>query len=456
VEVNDPLIGPIAQVGRVYEIQDRPIEIVDGPPAPGQHTAEVLAEAATEPKSAPVPPASRQLAHPLDGITVLDFGLAVAGPYGGQLLADLGANVIKVNRPGEEFWMSTTWGMLANRGKQSIGLDLKQDGAQQILRRLVTQADVVMHNMRSDAAARIGVDEPTLRKINPSLVYCHTRGHDRGERESLPGNDQTAGAIAGTQWADGGVDGGGAPLWPCISLGDPGNGLLAAIGIVQAIYERDRTGKGQSVDTSILNAHLLNNSSAWIAADGSDAGNRPRLDRMQLGWSALYRLYETSSGWLCLAVNSEEQWQSLSRVAGLSEILSDPRFGSAGLREAHDEELVTALSQAFKRESAQVWFQILDGLGVPCEISTPDFVLSVFDDEEFIAKEWVTTYDHPWVGKLEAAGLLFDFSATPGRIAGPPFIPGQHTREILQDLGYSDPEISRLLEAGAAFLAGPA
>ena len=155
--------------------------------------------------------------------------------------------------------------------------------------------------MRYDAAVRLGVDYESLRAIKPDLIYCHTRGFEHGEREGLPGNDQTGAALAGPDWLDGGLDHDGIPFWPVVSLGDTGNGFLSAIAIVQALYHRDRTGEGQFVDTSIMYAQLLNASIAWSLADGSRHGDRPQLDAMQLGWHACYRLYETADGWLCVA-----------------------------------------------------------------------------------------------------------------------------------------------------------
>ena len=140
--------------------------------------------------------------------------------------------------------------------------------------------------MRYDAAVRLGVDYESLRAIKPDLIYCHTRGFEHGEREGLPGNDQTGAALAGPDWLDGGLDHDGIPFWPVISLGDTGNGFLSAIAIVQALYHRDRTGEGQFVDTSIMYAQLLNASIAWSLADGSRHGDRPQLDAMQLGWHA--------------------------------------------------------------------------------------------------------------------------------------------------------------------------
>ncbi len=272
------------------------------PVAPGTNTDDVKAEADAA-ADAPVADASTAAApkSPLEGIRVLDLGLAVAGPWGTMMLGDLGADVIKVNTMYDGYWMSNHIGMACNRGKRSISINLKDPNGMDILRRLVETADVVQHNMRYDAAVRLGVDYESLKKIKPDLIYCHTRGFEKSERELLPGNDQTGAALAGPDWLDGGLDNDGTPLWPVISLGDTGNGFLSAIAIVQALYHRDRTGEGQFVDTSIIYAQLLNASIGWITPDGKHKGDRPQVDQMQLGWNALYRLYQCADEtWLCV------------------------------------------------------------------------------------------------------------------------------------------------------------
>ena len=190
---------------------------------------------------------------------------------------------------------------MANRGKRSIALDLKDPRAMKVLRQLVEKADVVQHNMRYDAAERLKIDYESLKAINPKLIYCHTRGFESGPREGLPGNDQTGACLAGVQYEDGGMAGGGKPLWSLTSLGDTGNGFLSAIAIIQALYQRERTGQGQFCDTSIVNAHLLNSSYAVARPDGSGF-ERPRIDAQQLGCSATNRLYETRDGWLCIVL----------------------------------------------------------------------------------------------------------------------------------------------------------
>jgi crotonobetainyl-CoA:carnitine CoA-transferase CaiB-like acyl-CoA transferase len=453
VEVDDAEHGRIRQVGRVYSLSACPTT----PPTPvverGAHTAEVIAEAdalgapsATEPSPGPAP------AHPLAGVKVLDLGLAVAGPWGTQQLAELGAEVIKVNTAYDGYWMSSHIAMTCNRSKRSISINLKDPQGKALLDRLVAEADVVQHNMRYDAAIRLGVDDASLRAINPSLIYCHTRGFECGERDGHPGNDQTGAALAGTSWLDGGLDDGGNPLWSVTSLGDTGNGFLAAIGIVQALYHRDRTGEGQFVDTSIVYAQLLNASSAWVTPDGTVQGPRHALDREQAGVSALYRLYRAADErWVALGAFTWEHFVAVCAAVGRPDLADAEHFAPAGNRSSHDADLTAALAAAFAERPARAWFDLLDTAGVPVEIADPDFVMSLFDDPEMIENGWVTHYEHPVVGRMDAFGSLIDFSETPGKVWGGPLIPGQDTREILGELGYDADAIDKLIAAEVVF-----
>jgi crotonobetainyl-CoA:carnitine CoA-transferase CaiB-like acyl-CoA transferase len=217
--------------------------------------------------------------------------------------------------------------------------------------------------------------------------------------------------------------------------------------MLQAIYHRDRTGVGQFVDTSILNACLINSSYAWLTADGH-AAERPHLDAQQLGITALYRLYATREGWLCLAAITDAHWEHLCKALGRDDLLGDERFASAAGRLALDDELWSTLEDTFATRRAADWFEVLDAAGVPCEISDDTFALGVFDDPELIERGWVTSYEQGLVGELHQAGLLFDFSETPGRIAGPPLVVGDSTREILLDIGYESLTIDALVAEG--------
>ena len=443
-ELNDPELGPIRQVGVTYRLSANPSPITRAAARMGEHTAQVKTEAAAlAGQPAPALKSGKKLAAPLAGITVLDLGLAIAGPYGTQILSDLGATVIKINALYDTYWHSNHIAYMANRGKRSIALDLKDPRAMKVLRELVAKADVVQHNMRYDAAERLKIDYESLKAINPRLIYCHTRGFESGPREGLPGNDQTGACLAGVQYEDGGMSKGGKPLWSFTSLGDTGNGFLSAIAIIQALYHRDRTGEGQFCDTSIVNAQLLNSSYAVARPDGTGFP-RPRTDAMQLGYSATNRLYETREGWLCVVAVNEPEWTRLCAALGLATLASDARFATPAARAKNDAALAPLFEAQMRERTAAQWFQVLDAAQVPCEISDPKFSLALHDDPQFKERGWVAAYEHPFVGRLNQIGLLFDFSETPGRVQGPPLIVGQHSREILAELGYSSEQIEAL------------
>jgi crotonobetainyl-CoA:carnitine CoA-transferase CaiB-like acyl-CoA transferase len=450
-DLEDPELGVIRQVGRVLELEKAPSELGGAAPSPGQHTEEIRAEAAalTERAAPAAAPAKGKLENALSGVRVLDLGLAVAGPFGCQVLADLGADVIKVNAFHDSYWHKNHIAFSANRGKRSVCLDLKKPEAMEILRELVATADVVQHNMRYDAAMRLGVDYESLKAIKPDLIYCHTRGHERGPRERLPGNDQTGACLAGVQYEDGGMADGGKPIWSMTSFGDTGCGFLSAIGILQALYHRSKTGEGQFVSTAIVYAQLLNVSYVLARPDGSGF-DRPRLDGMQTGMSALDSLYETADGWLAVVAPTDAHWQALKGVLD-TPALDAPAFAIAEARAANDKALRAVFTAVFKGRSANLWFAALDAAGVPVEVSDPSFSLRFHDDPEMVARGLTATYRHGLVGQVSQMGLMFDLSETPGKVQGPPLIVGERTREVLKELGYSAARIEAL---NAARIAG--
>ena len=445
--VEDPELGPLHQVGSVVRLDRSPGIPTKGAPRRGEHTAEVRAEAAASPATG-----SRQVnasvtgKPPLDGVLVVDLGLAIAGPFGTQLLSDLGATVVKVNTLWDGFWHSTHIAFAANRGKQSLSVNLKDPRGLEAVRRLIDKADIVQHNMRYGAAVRLGLDYDTVKTTNPEVIYCHTRGFDRGYRDGQPGNDQTGAALAGVEWADGGMDDGGTPLWSLTSLGDTGNGFLSAIGMLQAYYDRQRSGTGQFVDTSILYACLLTASGTYVDANNVEAG-RPRVDKMLLGFSALQGLYQTAEGWLTIVVISDAHWDALVGVLGNDALVGAGQFADTGRRRANDAALRKELEAIFVTRTALDWRQALDAVGVPAEVSDPDFSRNVFDDDNLIGRRWVASYPQPLVGTFEQTGLGVDLSDTPGVIQGPPLTVGAQSRQILADiLGYGDDEIDALVK----------
>ena len=448
-EVDDPDLGPLRQPGVFYRLGRTPGAVRGAAPRRGQHTDVVRDEAdtITTPEAITVESAA-VFAGPLAGIRVLDFGLAVAGPWGGELLAQLGAEVIKIDPPKQNMWLSTNMAMKVNRSKRHVSLDVKTTEGLDVAYELVRQCDVVLMNIRPQAAAKLRLDYESLRAVNPSLVYCRTAGFDRS-RAHLPGNDQTGNALGGTEWEDGGMARGGRPYFSGASGGDLGNGYLSAIGIVQALYHRDRTGVGQEVHTNIVNASMFSSARVYTTPDGQRI-ERPTVDPDLLGLTALYRLYRCRESWVCLAVFGDSQWAALTRA--IPALAGDSRFATRELRAKHDGALGAALEDHFRSDTAAHWFAVLDGAGVPCEISSNEFSQSVLDDPELRERELIVSREgHLIHGRMEMFGRLIDFSDTRAEIGGPPAIPGQHSREVLQQFGYSDTQIDHLCAASVVF-----
>ena len=439
VEVDDPDVGPIRHAGPLLELSATPGAVRGPAPRPGEHTDEVLAEAAGASPARPEAGATDiALAHPLSGIRVLDLGLGVAGPFTGRVLADLGADVVKVHALHDVYWAGTHMGLGTNRGKRSIAVDLKSPAGRKVLDELVAGADVVMTNWRPGAAARLGLDEETLRRRYPRLVFCNTRGFEKGPRSALPGTDQTAAALTGTEWEDGACDAGNPPLWSRSNMGDTGNALLAAIAVIAAVYHRDRTGEGQAVGTSIVNAGLLHTSYAWIHADGTP-GPWGHVDGDQYGLSPFYRMYRCRDDrWIFVAAVDDGSRRRL--VAAVA----DPDDADPDDAVPDDEEKVAALlEERFRRLPASDWFAELDPV-VPVEIVDELFCRRLFDDAEarssgLTAGTWAGS-----VGRFEDPGLLVDLSETPGVVQRGPSMCGEHTREILVELGYTDADVDTM------------
>jgi crotonobetainyl-CoA:carnitine CoA-transferase CaiB-like acyl-CoA transferase len=441
-EVDDPQEGPIRHAGVLLEFSGTPGSIGGPAPSPGQHTDEVRALAAESPEgghTAEPAAARRELSHALEGVRVLDLGLGVAGPFTGRALADMGAEVIKVNALYDKYWNGTHMGLGTNRGKRSIALNLKDPGGREALERLVATADVLTLNWRPGAAARIGLDYDTLHARYPRLVYCNTRGYEKGPRSDLPGTDQTAAALTGTEWEDGACDAGNPPLWSRSNMGDTGNALLAAIAISLALYHRERTGEGQAVSTSIVNAGLLHTSYAYIRADGS-APDWGHVDAGQYGLSPYYRLYRCAPGdeWVFVAAVTPEQ-QSMLR--GLVE---------GAPADDGDDALAAWLASHFERTTAAEAFRALGDAGIPVEVVDEGFCRDLFDDPEAKRLGLVSETRSASVGRFEDPGLLVNISPASGIVQGGPCACGEHTAAILGELGYSEAEVAELLERRAA------
>ena len=438
VEVDDPEVGRIRHAGPLLEFSATPGAVAGPAPRSGQHTDEVLAEAAEaaerpcrQGEAANGQPGRRnRLRRPTGRHPGARPGAGCRRALHGRALADLGADVIKVNALHDTYWAGTHMGLGTNRGKRSIALNLKDEKGRDALERLIAAADVVATNWRPGAASRLGIDYESLRRRYPRLIYCNTRGYEKGARSELPGTDQNAAALTGTEWEDGACDAGNPPLWSRSNMGDTGNALLAAIAITAAIYHRDKTGEGQEVSTSIVNAGLLHTSYAWIHADGRP-GDWDHVDGDQYGLSPFYRMYQAADGlWVFLAAVSAEERARLGKaVDGLDAVIEDT---------GRVEELLTA---RLAGQTAAECFALLDGAGVPVEIIDETFCRSIFDDPAAKASQLVTETWSGSVGRFEDAGLLVNLSPAACVIQRGPSMCGEHSREILLEHGYSPPEI---------------
>ena len=388
---------------------------------------------------------------PLEGIRVIDFGQYLAGPFGPMLLADLGADVIKVEPTRGDGMRGTVIGsfMGCQRGKRDIALDLKQPDGLRIALELVASADIVHHNMTLGTADRLGVGYEQCKAVRPDILYCNTFMYGaRGPLAHLGGLDPLGQAASGIEWEQGPVAEGNPPMWYRYGHGDVASAMPSVTALLIALYHRNRTGEGQSMWTSIFHGSMLYTADSWLAADGSPSP-RPALDREQLGVDALYRLYETQDGWLQLAAVREDHWPALCRVVGRDALLDDARFATWAERVKHRSELTLELAQAFMGDLATNWRRALQAAGVPAEISvdTWDGETILFDDE-LLRLGLVTEYEHPILGRVRQFGNLITFSDTPGRPRRPAPLVGQHTREILSQLGYDDSTVDDYYSRG--------
>ena len=266
VEVDDYELGRIRQVGHTYGfdgVENPPIR----PRNPDTEAPESIIDSWPSSEKA-MSSGGADPEAPLSGVLVLDFGLAIAGPYGAQVLADLGADVIKITTL--DFNLTDAIYVGSNHGKRALALNLKDPRGQEVARRLIVKADIVHHNMRRGVAERLGIGYLQVKELNPRIIYCHTRGYEmNGPRTDAPGNDQMGNALGGSEYEAGGTHHGTAPIWHTVSFGDAGNGVLSANACVQALYHREKTGLGQFVHTSILNVAMLFNSYTYVRPDGA-------------------------------------------------------------------------------------------------------------------------------------------------------------------------------------------
>jgi crotonobetainyl-CoA:carnitine CoA-transferase CaiB-like acyl-CoA transferase len=346
--------------------------------------------------------------------------------------------VIKIERPqGDRMRTPVPFPpfMACQRGKQDLAVDLKHPEGLKIFYRLVERADVIHHNQRPGVAERLKVDYETLRAIKPDIIYTHSAAYGtRGPDAMMGGYDQLFAAMCGMEHMGGGE--GNPPVWNRLGTVDAGGATLSAIATVMAVYHRDHTGEGQFVDGSLLNAGLWYNSDAFVS-DQPDVRRRPTLDRNQTGISAGYRMYETASGWICVAALFEPEWKSFCAAVGRPELAREPRYGSHFGRIDYRDELAAILEPIFKTRTADEWFERLDRAGVPCEVSNQGYWRKFLQDEWCLKSGRVVEYHQgDLFGNLRQFGKTIRLSETPQVIQGAPPRIGEDTQKILTELGY--------------------
>ncbi len=387
---------------------------------------------------------------PLSGIVVLDLGQYLAGPFAPMLLGDLGAEVIKVEPVrGDGMRMAGMPFVGCQRGKLDIAVDVKAPEGLEVVMRLAEMADAVHHNMTKGTAARLGVDYQALRERNPQLVHCNTYAYGaEGPLSGFGGLDPVYQAACGLEYEAGPVSEGNAPLYLRFGMTDTANAMVSVVGLLAALYHQRRTGEGQDLWTSLLNGAAVFSSDVFLV-EGEPGPVRPGLDRAQTGVSPCYRLYETQQGWIQVAAFAPGQWSKLCRVVGCPDLES---YDTTGARLADRAVIESLLEPAFLRRTAVAWYHDLAAAGVDAEVSidTYDGEVALHDaDNERLGL--VAEYPHPTLGNLRQFGTLIDFSETPTGPYGPPPLVGEHTRSIMERLGYSGEDIDDLLARGILY-----
>jgi crotonobetainyl-CoA:carnitine CoA-transferase CaiB-like acyl-CoA transferase len=388
------------------------------------------------------------MAGALDGIRIVDQTQVMAGPFASMLLADMGAEVIKVEPPegehsrhvGPEAAPGVSASFLAvNRGKRGITLDLKQPEGVAVLKRLVATADVLVENYRPGVAARLGVDYPTLAAVNPRLIYCSVSGFGQtGPYASRGGYDLIAQGMAGIMSATG--SDGGPPVKVGVPIADLGAGLFALLGILAALRARRLTGRGQQVDTSLFEAALA--LSAWEATEYWYTGEIPKRLGTAHRLNAPYQAFRASDGYFTVGAANPKLWPIFAGLIGRGELVQDARFKGVGDRVKNRAALEQEIEVATSKETRAHWLAKCEAAGIPAGpiYSIPEAQA----DPHAQARGMVQELDHPQAGRVKALGNPVKLSRSPATLRTAAPLLGADTDAVLAGIGYGTSEIADL------------
>ncbi|XP_066540051.1 succinate--hydroxymethylglutarate CoA-transferase isoform X2 [Hoplias malabaricus] len=399
----------------------------------------------------------RQQIRPLDGVKILDLTRVLAGPFATMILGDLGAEVIKVERPGAGD-DTRAWGppfvgeesayfLSVNRNKKSIAVNLKDPKGAKLVTELARRCDVLMENYLPGKLDEMGLGYKHLNEVAPQLIYCSISGYGQaGPQSHKPGYDSIASAVSGMMHITGPED--GDPVRPGVAMTDLATGLYAQGAVMAGLLQRQKTGRGLHIDCNLLSSQVA--CLSHIAANYLNEGKEAKRWGTAHESIVPYQGFKTKDGYLVVAAGNDQQYFKVCKVLGMSDLAENPKYKTNTLRVQHRKELLQLLSERFLEESTTEWLRRFEGTGVPCgPINT---IQQVFSDPQVAYNGLILEMDHPTSGRIAVPGPAVRFNSFEFDKPTPPPVIGQHTTEVLRDtLGYSSDVINNLLSSQTVF-----